>query len=119
MAKKADKSLKKLEKDVAKLRKQNDKLAETLEKTREDQAAAHRDLRSLLEERLTAQDAGPGEQAAEDHSPGGEAEEKPEVTKAAQRRAKDLDVDLSSVKGTGSGGRILVKDVETAADGGR
>jgi pyruvate dehydrogenase E2 component (dihydrolipoamide acetyltransferase) len=118
MAKKADKSLKKLEKDVAKLRKQNDKLAETLEKAREDQAAAQRDLRSLLEERLTAQDAGPGEQAAEDHSPG-EAEEKPEVTEAAQRRAKDFDVDLSSVKGTGSGGRILVKDVEVAADGGR
>jgi len=113
VAKKADKALKSLKKDIAKLRKQNDQLAKALEETREDQAAAHRELRSLLEERLTAQDAGPGDQA-EDHSRDGE--EKPEVTEAAERRAVDLSVDLSSVKGTGSGGRVLVKDVEAAAD---
>jgi pyruvate/2-oxoglutarate dehydrogenase complex dihydrolipoamide acyltransferase (E2) component len=116
MAKKTDKTLKSLKKDVAKLKKQNDKLAETLEKAREDQAAAHRELRSLIEQTLTAQDAGPDERA-EDHSRNGE--EKPEVTEAAERRARDLGVDLSSVKGSGSGGRVLVKDVEAAADGGR
>ena len=58
MAKKKDKALKSLEKDVAKLRKRNDKLAEAIEKTREDQAAAYKELRSLLEERLPAQEPG-------------------------------------------------------------
>lgn len=115
MAKKADKALKSLKKDVANLRKQNDKLAETLEKTREDQASAHMELRKLLEEHLTTHDAGPDEQT-EDHSLDGGGEEGPEVTEAAGRRAKELGVDLSGVKGSGSGGRILVKDVEAAAD---
>ena len=113
MAKKTDKVLKSLKKDVAKLRKQNDNLAEALEKTREDQAAANSDLRSL-EARMTTHDTAPGKQ--EDNSrDGGEG---PAVTGAAQRRAKELGVDLSSVKGTGSGGRVLVKDVEAATDGG-
>ena len=116
MAKKTDKALKNLKKDVAQLRKQNDKLAEMLEKAREDQASAHMELRKLLEEHLTTHDAGPDESAAEDNSPDGEAEEEPEVTEAAERKARDLGVDISSVKGTGSGGRILVKDVEAAAD---
>jgi len=116
MAKKADKALKSLQKDVSKLQKQNDKLAKALEETREDQAEALREIRDLLEERLTAQDAAPAEPAQEDHSPDGEIEEGPEVTEAAQRRAKELGVDPSSVKGTGSGGRVLVKDVEAAAD---
>lgn len=115
MAKKADKALKSLKKDVAKLREQNDKLAESLEKAREDQASAHMELRKLLEEHLTTHDAGPDEPAAEDDS----RSEMPEVTGAAERKASDLGVDLSNVKGTGSGGRILVKDVETAADGER
>lgn len=113
MAKKADKALKSLKKDVANLRKQNDKLAETLEKAREDQASAHMELRKLLEEHLTTHDAGPDEQT-EDHSL--DDEEGPEVTEAAERKAKDLGVDLSGVKGSGSGGRILVKDVEASAD---
>ncbi len=119
MAKKADKALKSLKKDVSKLQKQNDKLAKALEETREYQAEALREIRDLLQERLTAQDAGPVESSQEDHSPDGEAEEEPEVTEAAQRRAKELGVDPSDVKGTGSGGRVLVKDVEAAADGGR
>jgi pyruvate/2-oxoglutarate dehydrogenase complex dihydrolipoamide acyltransferase (E2) component len=114
MAKKADKVLKSLKKDVGKLRKQNDKLAETLKKAREDQASAHMELRKLLEEHLTTHDAGRDESATEDNSRDGEGE--PEVTEAAERRAKDLGVDLSSVKGTGAGGRILVKDVEAVAD---
>jgi pyruvate/2-oxoglutarate dehydrogenase complex dihydrolipoamide acyltransferase (E2) component len=119
MAKKTSKALKSLKKDVAKLRKQNDKLAETLERAREDQASAHTELRKLLEEHLTTHDAGPDEAAAEDNSPNGESKEEPEATEAAKRRAKELGVDLSSVKGTGSGGRILAKDVEAAADGAR
>lgn len=49
----------------------------------------------------------------------GEGEEKPEATEAADRRAKDFGVDLSGMKGTGSRGHVLVKDVEAAADGNR
>jgi pyruvate/2-oxoglutarate dehydrogenase complex dihydrolipoamide acyltransferase (E2) component len=119
MAKKADKALKKLRKAVTKLEEQNERLTETLERTSEDQAEALREIRDLLEERLTDRDTAPSEPAREDHSPNGETEEGPEVTEAAQRRAKELGVDLSGVKGTGSGGRVLVKDVEAAADGSR
>ncbi len=111
VAKKKDKALKSLKKDVERLKKKNDKLAEKLEKTREDQAAALGELRDLIEERLVAQDVAPGEQEAGSR----DGDESPEVTKAAERRAKDLDVDLSGVKGTGSRGRVLVKDVEAAA----
>jgi pyruvate/2-oxoglutarate dehydrogenase complex dihydrolipoamide acyltransferase (E2) component len=38
-----------------------------------------------------------------------------EATPAAERRAEELGVDLSQVRGTGSGGRITVKDVQSAA----
>jgi pyruvate/2-oxoglutarate dehydrogenase complex dihydrolipoamide acyltransferase (E2) component len=112
VAKKKNKALKSLEKDVAKLRKRNDKLAKAVEKTQEDQAAAYEELRGLIEERLFAQEAGSSEQ--EVHSQDGH--EEPEVTEAAARRAEELGVDLSSAKGTGARGRILVKDVEAAAD---
>ena len=141
MAKKTDKALQDLAKEVKKLRKESEKLAKTLEQTREDQVEAHRELRDLLEERLTARDAGVDE--AEDHPDHDEnggfvtaetaeaddgdvpeasadaqqdhREEEPEVTDAAKRRAEELGVDPTSVEGTGSGGRVLVKDVEAAA----
>ena len=38
-----------------------------------------------------------------------------EATDAAERKAKELDVDLASVEGSGAEGRILVEDVERAA----
>jgi pyruvate/2-oxoglutarate dehydrogenase complex dihydrolipoamide acyltransferase (E2) component len=38
-----------------------------------------------------------------------------EATPAADRRAEELGVDLSQVRGTGSGGRITVNDVQSAA----
>jgi pyruvate/2-oxoglutarate dehydrogenase complex dihydrolipoamide acyltransferase (E2) component len=44
-----------------------------------------------------------------------EPESEVEATPAAVRRAEELGVDLSQVRGTGSGGRIIVKDVENAA----
>jgi pyruvate/2-oxoglutarate dehydrogenase complex dihydrolipoamide acyltransferase (E2) component len=112
MAKKKDKVLKSLEKDVAKLRKRNDKLAQAIEKTQDDQAAAYQELRSLLEERLPVQGLGSVEQEDIPH----EGDEKPETTEAAALRAEELGVDLSNVQGTGSRGRILVTDVEAAAD---
>ncbi|MGH3148456.1 MAG: E3 binding domain-containing protein [Rubrobacter sp.] len=119
MSKKTNKALKKLRKAVTELGEQNERLVERLEKQNEEHTAALREVRSLLAERPTARDTAPNESAQEDHSPEGEAEEGPEVTEAAQRRAEELDVDLSVVKGTGSGGRVLVKDVEAAADGDR
>jgi len=83
MAKKKDKALKSLRKDVARLKKQNDKLAEAIEKTREDQAASHKELRRLAEERPAAQGASPGEQEDSSH----DSDEGSEVTEAAERRA--------------------------------
>jgi pyruvate/2-oxoglutarate dehydrogenase complex dihydrolipoamide acyltransferase (E2) component len=41
----------------------------------------------------------------------------PEATDAARNKARDLGVDLSSLEGTGSGGRIIVRDVTQAARG--
>jgi pyruvate/2-oxoglutarate dehydrogenase complex dihydrolipoamide acyltransferase (E2) component len=37
-----------------------------------------------------------------------------EATEAAERKARELGIDLASVEGTGSGGRITVEDVENA-----
>ena len=44
-----------------------------------------------------------------------EEEGEARATPAAERRARELGVDLSSVEGTGSGGRITVRDVQNAA----
>ncbi len=42
-------------------------------------------------------------------------EEDVKATKAAEDKAAELGVDLSSVQGTGKGGKITVGDVEDAA----
>ena len=137
MAKKMDKAVKDLAKEIKKLRKENEKLGKTLEKSREDQAESQREILALLEERLTVADTGEdlaeyrgiadenggAATAAESSDDVQEAstdaqqdhQEEPEVTDAAKRRAKELGVDPTDVKGTGSGGRVLVKDVEAAA----
>jgi pyruvate/2-oxoglutarate dehydrogenase complex dihydrolipoamide acyltransferase (E2) component len=47
-----------------------------------------------------------------------EAQEEPDATEAARQKAQQLGVDLSQVEGTGSEGRITVKDVQSAADQG-
>ena len=39
-----------------------------------------------------------------------------EATDAAERRAEELDVDLDSVEGSGAEGRVVVEDVEVAAE---
>jgi pyruvate/2-oxoglutarate dehydrogenase complex dihydrolipoamide acyltransferase (E2) component len=46
----------------------------------------------------------------------GERDE-PEATEAARNKARELGVALSSIEGTGSGGRIIVRDVAKAARG--
>ena len=58
----------------------------------------------------TEQEAG-GDEGFEKEDAGGE----PNATGAARQKAEDLGVELSNVKGTGSGGRILVRDVKKAA----
>ena len=55
--------------------------------------------------RRRAQDNGAGSPPRDDEV---------EATKAAERRANELDVDLAEVEGSGSGGRVLVEDVEEA-----
>lgn len=56
--------------------------------------------------------------AGEAGTPGeaGEQKDKVQATPAAERKAQDLGVDLSQIEGTGSGGRITVKDVTEAAN---
>ena len=69
------------------------------------------------------QETGASDDAAWDtdvaDEPGGAAEEpdEPEATEAARKKAGELGVDLSSIDGTGSGGRVLVRDVTKAAKG--
>ena len=53
--------------------------------------------------------------AEESSAPSTEASEV-EATEPAERRAEELDVDLSGVEGSGAEGRVLVEDVEEAAD---
>ena len=60
-------------------------------------------------EKHTDNDVSVAEDAAE---PKREAE----ATPAAKRKAEELGTDLSIIEGTGSGGRITVKDVESAAE---
>jgi large subunit ribosomal protein L20 len=55
----------------------------------------------------------PAEQAEEAEA----SEEDTEATDAAERKAAELNVDLSRVEGSGQGGRITVGDVEKAASG--
>jgi pyruvate/2-oxoglutarate dehydrogenase complex dihydrolipoamide acyltransferase (E2) component len=45
----------------------------------------------------------------------GEQKDKAQATPAAERKAEELGVDLSQIEGTGSGGRITVKDVTETA----
>jgi pyruvate/2-oxoglutarate dehydrogenase complex dihydrolipoamide acyltransferase (E2) component len=61
----------------------------------------------------------PPEQGAdedtEDQETGAEDAGQPDATDAARRKAEELGIDLSQVEGTGSGGRILLRDVKKAA----
>ena len=73
---------------------------------------------NMVEEVLSAEgdvlESGVSEEA-EDREPETDAEGEVDATDAARRKADELDVRLSDVRGTGSGGRVLVKDVESAA----
>jgi pyruvate/2-oxoglutarate dehydrogenase complex dihydrolipoamide acyltransferase (E2) component len=62
-----------------------------------------------------------GEELAEDvvreEAAGTQEEEEVQATPAAKRKAEELGVDLSTVEGTGTGGRITGRDVQNAAQG--
>jgi len=58
-------------------------------------------------------DTGPSQ--TETAQSGSDADEV-EATEAAERKAKELDVDLAEVEGTGSEGQVVVEDVEDASD---
>jgi pyruvate/2-oxoglutarate dehydrogenase complex dihydrolipoamide acyltransferase (E2) component len=59
----------------------------------------------------TADTSGPRHDGDNERSGG------PEATQAARKRAEELGMDLSGLEGTGSGGRIVVRDVTQAARG--
>ncbi len=50
-------------------------------------------------------------QNAAGQAAGGDEAEEPRATNAAKRRANEMGVDLSTIKGTGSGGLITIQDV--------
>ena len=72
-------------------------------------------LKGRLEEiRATLEDILERQRAIEGETRGALGEVQ-EATPAAKRKAEELGVDLSVVEGTGSGGRITVRDVQSAA----
>ena len=68
---------------------------------------------TLNESGLVSEEAVVGEASTPGEA--GEQKDKAQATPAAERKAQDLGVDLSQIEGTGSGGRITVKDVMGAA----
>jgi large subunit ribosomal protein L20 len=54
--------------------------------------------------------------ASKKAAPEPERKEDVEATDAAERRADELDVDLESVEGSGAEGRVVIEDVEEAAE---
>jgi len=54
--------------------------------------------------------------ASKKAAPEPEGQEDVEATDAAERRAEELDVDLESVEGSGAEGRVVIEDVEEAAE---
>ena len=62
--------------------------------------------------------AGGAAQQAQGAAGGGGQEEEPNATEAARQKAEELGVDLSQVEGSGAEGRIIVKDVTSAANQG-
>ena len=57
----------------------------------------------------------PEQETDEDRETEKEDAGEPDATDAARRKAEELGIDLYQVKGTGSGGRILLRDVKKAA----
>ncbi len=125
MANKTDKKLKKLSKKISAAQEENAKLLRKLEKRIVEALERHTETNRLaLEETRAYQDtladgadqsrengreteSSQGRHETEDHESG-----ERDVTEAAARKAEEVGVDIEKVEGTGSGGRVLVKDVE-------
>ncbi len=92
----------------------NPQILEDLLRTSENTAGGERALEGAA---TTVED--PPQQGADEDVEGSETERgsaaEPYATAAARRKAEELGLDLSRVEGTGSGGRILLRDVKKAA----
>ncbi len=134
MAKKTRKAVKKLAKTVEELQERNEEfyqdLTAQITEAFERGAESNRVMLQRLEHRLDALEQARKPEAGDSEGEGAgiespqaepvlaEEEDVPEdleVTEAAQQKAEELGVNLENVEGTGSEGRILVKDVEEAA----
>lgn len=127
MGKKTRKAIEKLGESVEKSQKRNAKLLEDqtdrIIEALEEQTESNRELSRLLRSYLG--DSGEDREHEKARSVSAQNEDQSsnhqgntterEVTEAAERRAGELGVDLDEVKGTGSGGRVVVSDVEEAA----
>jgi pyruvate/2-oxoglutarate dehydrogenase complex dihydrolipoamide acyltransferase (E2) component len=70
-------------------------------------------LRGLT--RAATADVNPPNEVEEIVAEGPAAQAAGQVTEAARKKAAELGVDLAGMRGTGSGGRVTVRDVEVAA----
>lgn len=116
MGKKTRKAIKKLTEAVEDLRDQNEELSRKLTAALEDQSEEIHALTRTLGSHPDTPDDEAADIPVDREEFEEEPEEEPEATEAAKRRAEELRVDLSGVEGMGAGGRILVKDVEAAAE---
>ena len=66
---------------------------------------------------LIEEAASKGSQEQQQQGDGQEEQEEPEITSAARKKADEMGVDISSLQGSGSGGRITLKDVQQAGGG--
>jgi large subunit ribosomal protein L20 len=64
-----------------------------------------------------AQPETPTDEAEPAETPESEPQIEVNATEAAERKAEDLGVDITTVEGTGQGGRVIVGDVDDAAAG--
>jgi pyruvate/2-oxoglutarate dehydrogenase complex dihydrolipoamide acyltransferase (E2) component len=129
MGKKTRKAIEDLGENVAKTQKRNAKLLEDwsgrIVKALEAQTESNREMTRTLQSYVSAvggdqqyeEEARSASAQNEDHA-GTEQESatEREVTEAAERKAEELEVDLDEVEGTGSSERIVVSDVEDAAE---
>jgi pyruvate/2-oxoglutarate dehydrogenase complex dihydrolipoamide acyltransferase (E2) component len=80
--------------------------------------------RSRLEERLKEKPSQEGDEEEEEvveqpaERSAGQTGGNPEATDAAKQKAEELGVDLWQVEGSGTGGRIIATDVQSAANRG-
>jgi hypothetical protein len=94
-------------------------LSKTIDETGRTVQRVVDDSGSIVEQTLSesgevSEEAMVGDESAAEEA-AGEAKGEVVATPAAERKAEELGVDLSRVEGTGSGGRVTVKDVQSAA----